>query len=176
VGWRDRDWAKFTGDDWDAIYGFEPNALQSVPRRRRVTRQRARRLAELAIGALVVAAIGFFAYQHRPATTHAYGISPMIPFTPAKALPIAPARSGTITGSGVLHYGGGVMLSGSHPSMTGVIRVLGRWNGSAWQTLGTLDTAPTTYRMSVQLTERGRLQVRIVFPNGYSADRTYSVS
>jgi hypothetical protein len=48
MGWRDRDWAKFTDDEWQAIYGFRPQRAvynyraprAELPRRRRVNRVR----------------------------------------------------------------------------------------------------------------------------------------
>jgi hypothetical protein len=32
VGWRDRDWAKFSDDEWQAIYGFRRKAPRETPR------------------------------------------------------------------------------------------------------------------------------------------------
>jgi hypothetical protein len=195
MGWRDRDYAKFRKDEFEAIYGgtrfagaHTARATRGAmrkesagsPRRRRGSRAlRALWLLALAVvgtAALLGIAIGI---GNSSLGNHAQGSSPSA-FVPSgklsvRIVPPVPHRATRIAGIRLLQYGSRLTLSDSHTPMTGNIVISGRWGEGRWETFAVARGERSTFSFRIPLTSRGVLRLRILYPDGARAVGTYQV-
>jgi hypothetical protein len=194
VGWRERDYAKFRKDEFNAIYGQrgpnEPYGTATMPAARSRRRRRSRRTGVprgLRLIILAVAAAGAL-FGGAVATGRVEDINSLFQRTlsPAPAVVIpAPApvqvqmpvatRTTRITGTRLLQYGSTFRLSGSHSPMAGTIVISGRWGAGRWETFAVARAASRSFAFQVPLTRRGILHLRIAYPDGERAVGTYQV-
>jgi hypothetical protein len=199
MGWRDRDWAKFTDEEWRALIGRRSSrnlppshegashrtVSTSVPRRR--TKRAGGRRALRTIGLLVfcvaaTAAIlgGMIVTGHVPGANSQPNAATPITLHPVASVPpvvdrTLPPRVTRITGTRLLDYGGSLTLSGHHTPTSGTISVRGRWGSGAWITFAVASASRRSYSFRIPLTHRGVLHLRVVYPDGSSSVGTYQV-
>jgi hypothetical protein len=193
MGWRDRDYAKFRKDEFDAIYGrnnergystrtrsgADPLSFGAGRRRRRRFRvPRALVLLATAVAATAVILGGMVATGNVPdslgqagGNPPVFSVAPVItPFVPTPV----PRRVMRIAGTRIVHRGA-LTLSGHHTPQAGSIAILGRWGSEPWVTFAVADATRTSYSVKVPLTRLGMLHLRIRYPDGSSAVGTYHV-
>jgi hypothetical protein len=149
MGWRDRDYAKWTDAERRRFYGFG-----SISPRRGVLRPG----AGLAVIASLAIALGQLPLHH-----------PLVPalHIGGTASPVAPVR--TITGLSTAPVGSSLSLHGPAPS--GVVTIEGSYDsGRTWIVLSSTQSIDGTYSTNLSLTKRGRLAIKILFSDGSTAN------
>lgn len=168
VGWRERDYAKFTDEEWRILYG--PAERGPVARRASVGlaggTRRGFAWGSAILGAaavlLVLAAAAMFPRSHpllsrldlrsltsratQPSLHHRYPLR-------------LPRQAQT---------GARLILTGSIPrGVSGPITVEAHWNSQPWQRLSVIPVASTgAYRGAITLDRTGMLNVRLRISNG----------
>jgi hypothetical protein len=172
MGWRDRDYAKWTDEERRRFYGSSSSAgydhdwpRVSPTRRGGVLRPG----AALAVLATVCIALGQLPLNHPLVPAFHFtlrgsgGTSPAPILTPSA--PIAP-----ITGPSTAAVGTRLVLHGSAPEGNGVVTVEGSYDGGqTWLPLASVSSTNGSYAATITLTQRGVLQLRILTANGTSA-------
>jgi hypothetical protein len=198
MGWRDRDYAKFRKDEFEAIYGranpdgsyataTSPGASPRISRRRRRRRGssffRALRLLAIAVVGAAVLLGGAIATgkvkdidslaNRTPNSTPVVVVPQVPPPTPVEVP--ATHRTIRISGTRLLQYGGTLTLSGSHTPMVGNFVISGRWGAGHWETFAVARGDGPTYSVRIPLDRRGVLHIRINSPDGSRGVGTYQV-
>jgi hypothetical protein len=159
VGWRDRDYAKWTDDERRRFYGSTAGYSQLDPGPRAVRTGRLRPGVGLAVLVSLFVALGQLPFSHPivPALHFQLpGVSRSVP------LPAAP-----ISGPGTAKLGSTLNLNGGAPLGNGTVTVEGSYDGGqSWFTLTTVQSTNGTYAAQIPLTQRGELQFRVVFADG----------
>lgn len=101
MGWRDRDWAKFTEDEWADFLGKHRPSSPVSPRRARGVGRRRQRVGEWTLAVLVGTGVLAFAYDHfeRGPTVRSIALRPVIPLVtrpPRIATVVEPPTSNVI--------------------------------------------------------------------------------
>ena len=95
-----------------------------------------------------------------------HGVSPADPQSaPAPQLPYR-RRITHLRGPKTLAYGTHVTLTGHSGRAPGEITVLGRWNNGPWHFLAIGNAGGRRYRLGIAIDHHGRLDLRVVQPNG----------
>src|SRR5262249_18709311 len=71
-----------------------------------------------------------------------------------------------LRGPETLAYGTHVMLTGRTARAPGQVTVLGRWNNGPWHFLAIENAGDRAYRFGIVIDHHGRLDLRVVQPNG----------
>ena len=89
---------------------------------------------------------------------------------------VAPTRSIThLRGPTTLAYGSHVTLTGHSSRASGHVTVLGRWNNGPWHFLAIGGAGGRLYRIGIAIDHHGRLDLRVVQPNGNFSWGTYRI-
>ena len=75
----------------------------------------------------------------------------------------------------VIRRGGAFILTGHHTPRAGSIAILARWGAGPWRKVATADGLRPTYSVRIPLTRNGVLHLKIRYPDGSLAVRTYRV-
>jgi hypothetical protein len=184
MGWRDRDYAKFRKDEFDAIYGASGRSPSPQPRVRASTGPRTnvpvggvpralKLLAVSVVGAAALLAVGIAAGRIGRMSSlgsHAPSGSPMVvPQSPARPVRRGSHRVTRINGTRLLRYGSTLTLSDRHTPMSGAIVVSGRWGSGRWTTFAVARGEAHKFSFRIPLTRRGVLHLRIAYPDGHRA-------
>lgn len=168
MGWRDRDYAKWTEEERERFLG--PGASNQdlfggqggLARASGLLRPGAA-LAILVTGALLLAQ---FPSRHpilSPLHISLPGSHPVSSGTPS-------APTGKISGPSTAAPGSTLTLHGTAPLGNGPVTIEGSYDGGqTWQTLSRVTSANGSYTAQVALSHRGFLQIRIVFADGSQA-------
>lgn len=120
----------------------------------------------------VIATLGAIALL-TPLVRH--GLSPANPLAaPAPQVPYR-RRITHLRGPKTLAYGTHVTLTGHSAQAPGQITVLGRWNNGPWHFLAIGNAAGRRYRFGIAIDHHGRLDLRVVQPNGDFSWGTYRI-
>lgn len=177
MGWRDRDYARFSDSERARFLGT--SSARSTAGRR------TGRTVSGALLAAVALSAALFGVGHYPASNpivpalhfslHSIGSS----IRPASAPPIAtPALRPivTIAGPKTVRVHSFLTFRGSVPAGDeGTVRVFGRLNHRPWRTLAVVDGSSGSYVARIAADTRGRLAIRIVFRDGARAAETIRV-
>lgn len=161
MGWRERDWARFTDAEFDAIYGRSPRPVSAQHRTWAPPRSRTL-LAPGAGLAVVVSAVVLLAGQFP--RTH-----PLLP-----ALRIGtPSQSSTqrqfpLNLPTSAPYGSTLTVNGAdNGAASGEVVAVGRWNGGPPTTLATTAlAADRSWSLPIPMSQQGTLAVTIELPSG----------
>jgi hypothetical protein len=198
MSWRDRDYAKFTKEEFEAIYGTGDAGFHTTGPTRGTSRSmdggarrtrrgsgafRALRLLALAVGgttALLALAIATGKVNDFESTRNQVLVSTPTAVVPQIQPPLriagpVPHRASLITGTRLLQYGSTLTLADSHTPMPGNIVVSGRWGSARWETLAVARGERGRFAFRIPLTRRGVLSLRIAYPDGERAVGTYHV-
>ena len=199
MGWRDRDYAKFRKDEFEAIYGGAGRVSPYVGRTTRgrtptgdASARRGRRGfgALRAVRLVAVAVVGTAALLGIAIATgtvddlNSVGKQGQAPSSsavfPQVRLPVrvvtrVPYRTTRIAGTRLLQGGTTLTLSDSHAPMAGDIVISGRWGFGPWETFAVARGERRTFSFRIPLTRRGVLRLRITYPDGARAVGRYQV-
>jgi hypothetical protein len=185
MGWRDRDWAKWSDDEFKRFYGSSDSVRSTSTgaappwtggrTRRRRRHPFLRALFLLLIAVLVTCGLmGAYAAGVRlPSLARnrapAVIVPPVVPIvTPAPAQPAPPrARYFKMTGPTVVPRGSYMTSSGTlTPGVSGPVIVEGRWGSGRWYRLATTNATNGAYRVRYLLANPGVVHVRLALPDG----------
>jgi len=191
MGWRERDYARFTDAERAALFGTSRPSTDtaSLPCPAPVRRSPFR----VGIGPAIAVSALLFAVGRFPS---GHPLVPLLHFrlnAPAHVSPTAqPARSAqqlpapppplppptqTISGPPTARIGGYLTLSGSLPAnTTGTVSVDGSYDGLTWFSLATVQADASGYIARVPLTHTGVLHLRITRPDGSTSIGTITVT
>ena len=173
MGWRDRDYAKWTDEERRRFYGPGATSAGSNPdvfdAPRRATEGRAFRRG---VGPAILVSGAVLALGHFP-TDHPIipALHFRLPGLGSRAMPGAVRPTASINTPSTASVGSTLTFHGTAPPGNGPVTVEGSYDeGQTWQTLTTADSAGGTYAAQVTLNQPGVLQIQIVFSDGSKAD------
>lgn len=188
MGWRERDWAKWTDAERQRFYGTtRPTSrppTQSSPKSGGKRRARRETLAALI---LIAAAVAYYsgALNHFPQRT----ISPVsgpaptpylrLPQTPpTTTTPALPSpRYTTMSGPSSVPQGTYITVTGTlPPGESGPIIVEGQWESGPWYELASTNASKGGFGVRYTLSRPGIVHVRLALPNGDYAVKTIHVT
>jgi hypothetical protein len=185
MGWRDRDYAKWTdeerrrflGSDHEVAFGGHGGRHTArggslhgyAARRSRVGVNGAALLAVLLSGAAL--ALGQFPRGHPLVPTLHF----KLPGIGHRVAPPTKPAVFSLNGPTTATVGSTLTLRGSSSSsVTGVVTITGSY-GDGWKTLATTAMQSGSYQAQVKLWRRGRLRLRVTYPDGSKAVGTITV-
>ena len=155
VGWRERDWARFTDSERRVFYGTGRDGWAADRRS----------LFKPGVGVAILVSAGIFLLGHFPRHDP---LGPGLNFTVPglKAADRSP-RSFPLRLPNTAQSGSVLTLSGSSGSSSGAMTVVGHWNSQPWQTLAVFNSrSDGTWSVPIALNRKGMLNLRVVLPNG----------
>jgi hypothetical protein len=171
MGWRDRDYARWTPDERPRFLG------SSVPAGAAPV---SRRLFRPGVGLAIAVSAAAFAAGQLP---RGHPIAPFLHFRippiphPAGHGPAVIRAPGTIDLPATAPAGGFLTLHGTMaPEESGTVSVDGTFDGSSWYSLATVRTVGGTYTARVQLSRPGVLHLRVTRPDGSTSFGTVDVT
>jgi hypothetical protein len=163
MGWRDRDYAKWTDEERRIFYGSAAPSRRRAPRRLATANGLLRPRAGLAALVSGVIAIGLLPFRHQLLPALHVGGRPW-----SASPPTAPV--GQITGLSSATLGSTLSIRGTAPLPDGPVRVEGSYDGGrTWQILSTAQSSGGTYSAQVSMSRRGYLSIKVLYANGTSA-------
>jgi hypothetical protein len=166
MGWSSRDYAQWTDEERERFYGGAAPGASATPSR----------IFSRGIGPAIIASGLLFALGHYPA---GHPILPFLHFTlPASHSSVSPIRpTGTISTPSTATIGSTLTFHGTAQPGNGPVTVEGSYDGGqTWETLTNAASANGSYAARVTLSQRGLLQIRIVFADGSQALGAVSVN
>ena len=185
MGWRDRDYAKFTDQEFDSIYGsparFAERSSRDYPfdaARRSSRPGRASALALVSVaGAAVLFGVLLVTGHLRDVWSPSGG--PLSAVTPRLLgnvpVPVVPTKR-PIIGTRTLQRGGILRLHGTHTPEPGTIVIAGQWGSEQWVTYGTEPASKPSYSLRIPITRSGVLHLKVSYPDGSVSTGTYQVT
>jgi hypothetical protein len=166
MGWRDRDYAKWTDDERRRFYGSAAGYSQLEPGPPAVRAGRLRPGVGLAVLVSLFVALGQLPFSHPIVPALHFQVPGLSRGAPAgTSTPIA-----TISGPEAAALGSTLNLHGGAPPGNGTVTVEGSYDrGQSWFMLTTVQSTDGTYAASIPLSQRGELQFRVVFADGSSS-------
>ena len=160
IGWRDREYARWTEEERRRFLGNPGSAAPSGPSRRGRTCAQG---AGWAIGASVVLfALGYIPRDHPLLPALHF----KIPTTRHSATVVATSPPHLI-GPSTVRRGSFLTFHGRVPAgHEGAVVIRGSLDRGAWRTLAIADGNDGTYRVRIALRRRGGLSLRVVFRGG----------
>lgn len=170
MGWRDRDYAKWTDEERKRFYGSatapsNPGVFGDYEAPRRATGSG---LLRPGVGAAILVSGAVFALGHFP---RSHPLVPLLHFRmPGLQSATAPGvirPTGTINTPSTASVGSTLTFHGTAPLGNGPVTIEGSYDGGqTWQTLSSVDSANGSYAAAITLGQRGTLQLRILFADG----------
>lgn len=162
MGWRDRDYAKWTDAERRRFYGWgdSPSRVSGGSLGSRVGVVPSAFLAVL-VSLLVALALGQLPAGHP--------LVPALHFNlPALSSGASRTTTGTIVLANTLPYGGFLTLHGQLPAgETGTVTVEGGYNHGRRHVLATVPAENGSYEARIPLQHRGLLNLRVTYPDGH---------
>ncbi|HJU37575.1 MAG TPA: hypothetical protein VJ716_09185 [Gaiellaceae bacterium] len=170
MGWRDRDYARWTDEERRRFYGSggagraASRAGYSVPVQGHLFGTRAR-VVPSALVAVIVSLVLALALGQLP---RSHPLIPSLHFTlPALS---GPAEAGQISLPSSTRLGSLLTLHGRLPGAgTGAVSVEGAYGGGPWRLLATVPVRGGAYEARIRLDRRGLLHLRVTYPDGRRA-------
>ena len=170
MGWRDRDWAKWTDEERRRFYGSSGSNVSSATSTYSVGRGQGRLFgrrvrASHCFLAVIVSLLGALALGQLPRSR------PLVPALHV-GLPALPGshKTGTLSLPGSSRLGSTLKLHGTlSPGGTGTVTVEGKYGRAPWQVLATVQVAGGAYETQIPLSRRGLLHIRVTYPDGHTA-------
>jgi hypothetical protein len=189
VGWRERDWAKWTDAERERFLGSSrsPAGPPGGPPARWSAKggggKRRTRRETLAALILIAAAVAYYsgALNRSPQRTvnHVIGPTPYLrlphaqPMTPT----VAPPITTTMSGPSSVPRGTYMTVTGTLPlGVSGPIIVEGQWESGPWYELASTNASKGGFRVRYTLPRPGVVHVRLALPNGDYAIKTIRVT
>ena len=175
MGWKDRDYAKWTNEERSRFLNAGGSAPSRAGRGPAVTG---------GVAAAVAVSAALFVLGHFP------GGHPLVPAlhfslpspssgaaTPSPiGLGLAPRPTVRLTGPKVVPVRSFLTFHGPVPSGDeGTVRILGSLDGRSWRTLAVADGSSGSYLARIGLNQRGSLRLRLMFRDGAEATETVRV-
>jgi hypothetical protein len=186
VGWRERDWARWTDAERRRFFG-SARSTGHAPACSSAKAGGERRTLRQAIGALVLLAAA--AAYYSGALTHSVGhtINPRPAPTPYPRLPHASPtntaaappspRYTTMSGPSSVPRGTYLTVTGTlSPGESGPVVVEGQWESGAWYELASTNASNGGFRLRYALARPGVVHVRLALPDGDYAVKTIDVT
>jgi hypothetical protein len=189
MGWRERDWAKWTDAERQRFFGTTRSTSRGPARvtPKAVSRRRTRReiLAALVLIAAAAAQYGG-ALNRSPQPTASTPLSGPAPTsylplrnpspTSTTAAPPAP-RYTTMSGPSSVVRGTYMTVTGTlHAGESGPVVVEGRWESGPWYELASTNAGKGGFRVRYALPRPGIVHIRLALPDGDYAVRTIDVT
>lgn len=172
MGWRDRDYAKWSDEERLRFYGSgasagsSQNVLAGYEGSPRETRNR---IFRLGVGPAILISGLLFAAGHFPV---GHPILPFLHFT-IRAPHSSATRiraTETINTPSTATVGSTLTFHGTAPGGNGPVTVEGSYDGGkTWETLSSVRSANGSYAAAITLDQRGPFQIQIVFSDGSKA-------
>lgn len=166
MGWRDRDYAKWTDEERRRFYGSATTNVRADPdafggyRTGRVFR---RGVGPAILVSGVVLALGHFPAPHPIIPALRF----RLPGQGQAATPRMVRPAGTISTPRTATVGSTLTFHGTAPAGSGPVIVEGSYDGGqTWQTLTRVGSTGGTYAAEITLNQAGPLRIRIVFGDG----------
>jgi hypothetical protein len=194
VGWRERDWAKWTDAERQRFFGStrstsRPSTWSNPPSggKRRTRKETA---AALILVSAAAVAYGSSALNHssehtigapssEPAPTHYLRLPRASPTTitpPSSSSPPSP-RYTTMSGPSSVPRGTYITVTGALlPGESGPIVVEGQWESGPWYELASTNASNGGFRVRYALPRPGVVHVRLALPDGDYDVRTIDVT
>jgi hypothetical protein len=169
MGWRERDYARWTRGERRRFFG---SASGGASRRGPTVGGGVALAAAISVAAL---ALGNYPRSHPILPVLHVGAG--APAAPADA-PIVPTHAPTVrlAGPGVVPAHSLVTFHGDVPTGDeGAVRVLGSFDGGPWRRLAVADGSSGRYLARIALDRPGTMRIRIVFRDGAEAVKTLRV-
>lgn len=189
MGWRERDWAKWSDAERQRFLGTTRSTsrrpAQASPKG--VGRHRARRevLAALVLIAATVAHYGGALKQSADPTASApfsrtaprSYLAPRNPSpTSTATAPLSP-RYTRMSGPSSVPRGAHMTITGTlQPGESGLVVVEGRWESGPWYELASTNASKGGFRVRYALPRPGIVRIRLALPDGDYAVRTIDVT
>lgn len=189
VGWRERDWAKWTDAERQRFFGTTRSTSHAPTRSspKAVGKPRTRR-ETVAVLVLIVAAVAYYsgALNHSPQPTVSPTSSgpaptpyPRLPHTSPTSntpAPLSP-RYTTMSGPSSVPRGTYMTITGTlHPGESGPIIVEGQWESGPRYELASTHASNGGFMVRYTLPRPGIVHVRLALPDGDYAVRTIDVT
>jgi hypothetical protein len=187
VGWRERDWAKWTDAERQRFFGTARSTshapTRSSPKALGMRRTRRETLAALI---LIAAAVAYYsgALNHltQPTVSPTSSGSAPAPYlrlphtSPTSTTPPSP-RYTTMGGPSSVPRGTYMTVTGTlQPGESGLVVVEGRWESGPWYELASANASSGGFRVRYTLPRPGIVHVRLALPNGDYAVKTIDVT
>jgi len=174
VGWRERDWAKWTDAERQRFFGTTRSTSRAPTRSSSKAVGRHRTLREtLAALVLIAAAVAYYsgALNHSAQRT-------ISPTSPTSTTPAPPSpRYTTMSGPSSVPRGTYMTVTGAlPPGESGPIIVEGQWESGPWYELASTNARNGGFRVRYALPRPGVVHVRLALPNGDYAVKTIDVT
>lgn len=166
MGWRDRDWAKWTDEESRAFYGSGGSSAPSpsFPARSRV-RPRPTNSVLLAV---IVSFIVALALGQLP---HSHPLIPALRFAlPSLSHRSTASRTGTISLPHSLPLSSFLTIHGRLAvGEAGTVEVEGAYVRPPWKRLAAVPAPAGSYEARIRLDHKGLLHLRVIYPDGHRA-------
>ncbi|HJU36332.1 MAG TPA: hypothetical protein VJ716_02810 [Gaiellaceae bacterium] len=161
MGWRDRDYAKWTAHERRRFYGDG-----STPSTRGSSLGTRVRPVPSALTAVLVSLVVALALGQLP---REHPLIPALHFNLQSSAPNSvPAGVGRITIARRLPVGSFLTLHGGVPSgESGTVTVEGAYTRPPWNLLAAVPVKDGTYEARIQLNHKGLLHLRVTYPDGH---------
>lgn len=173
MGWRDRDYAKWTDEERRRFYGSGSTSAGSSPFNGYGSPRPGTRtgLFRPGMGAAILVSGAVFALGHFP---RSHPLVPLLHFRmPGLTSATAPGvirPTGTIDTPSTASVGSTLTFRGTAPPGNGLVTVQGSYDGGqTWQTLSRVNSVGGSYSAEITLKQRGTLQIQILFSDGSKA-------
>lgn len=188
MGWRERDWAKWTDGERQRFFGTARSTslapTQSGAKAGGKRRTRETVAALVLIAAAVAYHSGALNHSTQPTvspTSRGHIPTPYLrlPHTsPTSTAPAPPSpRYTTMRGPSSVPRGTYMTITGTlRPSESGPIVVEGQWESGPWYVLASTNASSGGFRVRYTLPRPGIVHVRLALPNGDYAVRTIHVT
>jgi hypothetical protein len=183
MGWRDRDYAKWTDEERRRFYGPGDSGYR-VARSSYATGPNQSRLfgsrVGMAPGALLAVIVSLLVTLALGQLPRSHPLIPALHFTlpglSSAASPGVIRPTGTINTPSSAAVGSTLTFHGTAPPGNGPVTIEGSYDGGqTWQTLSSVGSANGSYAAQITLNQRGILQIRILFADGSHASGSINV-
>lgn len=168
MGWRDRDYAQWTDEERRLFYG---SRSPTHPARSGYSTGRGqgrlfgarkgvapRTFLAVFVSLVVALALGQLPRSH-----------PLFPWL-RLSLPATAAKTGTVSLPSNLPLGSYLTLHGGIPAdESGTVMIEGAFDQAHWKILATVPAEHGAYAARIPLNQRGRLHLRVTYPDGHVA-------
>jgi hypothetical protein len=178
MGWRQRDYAKWTDEERRRFLGTSSAApgRRSDVARVGTSATEPRRFVRPGVGLAIAASAALFGLghfpQHHPILPALYFAIPKIPHVSSthSLRPNAQDPVGRIRLPSSGRVGGFLTIQGRLPDgEEGTVSVQGAFSQQPWRLLAAVPSASGSYQARIQLTRPGLLHLRVVYPDGHRA-------